>query len=154
MENEGTKKKRSWKKRLAVAVVLILLLYGVFLFPHTRLGITATVQLWNDRLEKTAERMLEEKPKDGNCWSADELFLGCYEITVSIERDSVFFENLNGWGYTGFYYSVDGKPRSHMGAYEDFQEYKDGWLWDEEKGDNWVYTVPITGNWYWYEAHF
>ena len=63
-----------------------------------------------------------------------------------------------GWGlgsstsYYGVYYSPSG-PQPFQGAGVELIPQEDGWAWQGE-GDNWGVTRQLTGDFYYYEAHF
>ena len=73
-------------------------------------------------------------------------------------RDGFVEFTCGGWGlgsstgYWGVYYSPGG-PRPFQGAGVELTPQEDGWAWQGE-GDNWGVTRQLTGDFYYYEAHF
>lgn len=56
--------------------------------------------------------------------------------------------------YYGFYYTSKDEPKGFQNVDVKFIPYKNGWKWEEERGDNWQYTRKIADHWYYYEAGF
>lgn len=85
---------------------------------------------------------------------------GLISIFIDDEKKYIDFDcGGSGFGpstsYSGFYYSIDGKP-SGLSFYEndDLESDGNGWCYEQKKGDNKYYTEKIQDNWYYYTASF
>ena len=131
---------------MAVVLIALVLLLAVFHIPYTRAGIKITVKIWEHELTAFATAQMEGAAKHSTQWWG-------YKATVYPVSGCVFFE-CRSVGYTGFFYSESGEVVGFQGTEVGFAPYKEGWLWKEVDGDNWMYVEHITGNWFWYEMHF
>ncbi len=134
---------------IAMALVGVLFVSVLQFFAFTKGGQIAIVHIWEESLTEYAQEKLEQ----GEKYMETRKGLRKYDIRTIPEAGCVFI-TTGFFGYYGFYYSEDGNPVGHYGADMPFVKTEDGWLWEEVEGDNWMYTEHITGNWYWYEAHY
>ncbi len=128
----------------------ILSFTAIFIIPNTKWGITTTAKLWEDEITAYAMELLAQGETE---WKE---YLQ-YSIEPYPDAGLVVFSNtgINGFGYTGFYYSATGEPMGFQGEALEFYWTGYGWYWREDGwGDNWQYSKHIVGNLYWYEAHF
>lgn len=143
---------RAWKrtkgksllKGIGICILALCLIYGMFIFPYTKLGMELTVSIFEEQLTATALNAIE---------NGQEKEIFSYKIRPIIESNCVYFE-YQGPAYTGFFYSMDGVPIGFQGVDMQFEKLGKGWIWKEENGDNWMYVEEISENWYWYEMYF
>lgn len=140
-------RRQAFIKGTAIALVAVLLLFVIFVFPHTKQCITLTVRVWTQHLTVYAQRQLSLSARSAHS------FCG-YKFDAWPADGYVLVEKLGNTQHKGFYYSATGGPIGYQGADMVFQQQGDGWLWIEVDGDNWMYTERIVDNWYWYEMHF
>ncbi len=143
-------KRKTILKVFAFILAGILSFTAVFIMPNTKWGITTTAKLWEDEITAYAIELLEQGETERK------EFLQ-YSIEPYPDAGLVVFANtgINGFGYTGFYYSATGEPMGFQGETLEFYVIEGyGWMWHEERGDNWQYSEHIVGNLYWFEAHF
>lgn len=145
-EDVIVKKNRQLRTEKLVPVLLALI-YLLFFFPYTKIGMKLTVLLWQKPLTAYAQGKLSEGTEGP-------LPLWGYDVFCYPDTDAVFFDYSLG-GYVGFFYSESGVPVGFGGTEARFFRYgRNQWLWHEEAGDNWMEAEHITGNWYWYDMNF
>lgn len=133
---------------LSIVLLFAVLFVTLFIVPYTKLGMRATVTVWESKLTEFAENQLASANPETIT------FLG-YRAACYPDTNSVFFER-NGllFPYSGFFYSDSGAPVGFQRITVTFEKYSDGWIWREPDGDNWMYVENISGKWFWYKMHF
>ena len=133
---------------LSIVLIFAVLLATLFIVPYTKLGMRATVTIWESKLTEFAKNHLASANPEIIT------FLG-YRAVCYQDTNSVFFERTGlVFPYNGFFYSDSGAPVGFQGTTAAFETHGNGWIWRETDGDNWMYVEKISAKWYWYEMHF
>ncbi len=149
VSEDNRKGKRGYfNKWIKITLLLITLLLVLLSFaPYTKLGMYATVKVWENQLTTFATEQL------ANPNSGITRFAG-YRAECYHNANCVFFEKPGAFAYKGFFYSESGEPIGYQGTNAEFKRDGKGWFWEESDGDNWMYVEQISPKWYWYEMHF
>ncbi len=142
---------------IVAALAVVWVQFGPF-FLTEQSRVENYVKSHSDKLEVTALNIMEREFEDVNF--AGEKYTsekdGSLDILYNEDSPDIvtFAAGATGWAsetsYYGFYYSVKDEPWLD----ENMIQEGDGWLWQEQDGDNSRYTEKIIDNWYYYEMHF
>ncbi len=137
--------------KIIVTAAIILCIISAFLIK-TKGFIFLLVEHDQENLTAMANAIIEsgeESPE--HSWYFSNVYykdsIGMVEFTTSY------------WGIApsgvkkGFYYSPENIPLGYNygGEVLSFLPYEAGWLWEEEDGNNTMYTERIVDHWFWFE---
>lgn len=134
-----------------LAVLLVLTCVWVP-YSHSKNYIQNYIRKNADELTDYADKTIETRPTQSSRYHGWEV---SYYDTTDMVQFLVF-----GWGlapstkYRGFFYSPDDIPLGFQGTTVEFEPSGNGWVWEEEQGDNRQYVEKIVDCWYWFEMEF
>ncbi len=139
------------KVLLILTAAIILLLSSVFLIKSKGF-IFLLVEHYQDELTATANAIIEsgeESPE--HAWYVPNIY---YRDSIHMVEFTTSYWGIAPSGVNkGFYYSPQNIPLGHhYGDDVSFVPYENGWMWEEEDGNNTIYTERIVDNWFWFEA--
>ncbi len=91
----------------------------------------------------------EEEP--GHSWYFRDI--DYHDSTHMVEFTTSYWGIAPSGVRKGFYYSPENIPLGYDygGELVSFLPYEEGWLWEEEDGNNTIYTERIVNHWFWFE---
>ncbi len=149
--------KNRMPKEKIVAVVLIAAIILCFLsvfFIKSKGFVCWCVEHDQEKLTAMANAIIEsgeESPE--HAWYVPDIY---YRESIRMVEFKTSYWGIAPSGVTkGFYYSPQNIPLGHhYGDDVSFVPYENGWLWEEEDGNNTIYTERIVDNWFWFEKRY
>lgn len=138
--------------KIVFAVAMIVLLISVF-FLNSKGFIFLLVKQDKDHLTDIARDIIEsgEEYPDNSYYFCDIY----YNDSINMVEFTTSYWGLVPSGVRkGFYYSPQNIPLGYNYGEISFNQYEEGWLWEEENGDNTIYTEKIVDYWFWFEARY
>ena len=139
--------RKTIKRVLIAGTSCLLLVLLAILFLNSGKGVTSFLVKTNAAY---LERIVSGEIEGSWVW---------YVYEVRRDDDGcVFFAGTSGgrdcerW-YSGFYWSFNGEPHSHMLVEHTTEPDGKGWVFRDTDGD-WEYQERILNNWFWYEKHY
>ena len=147
------------KMRFLISFLIIGVLCAILAFGGVweteedhKLHITEYVKVHHKELEAMVSELMAEGTRD--VLEFDQWIVTYYQNTGMVQ----FETKSSGFGtqttYKGFYYSEGDIPLGFGGARWQYSSDGDGWVWNEDNGDNSAYTEKILDHWYWFEMQF
>ncbi len=141
------------EKQVAIIVtaVIILLLSAVFL-TKSKGFIFLFVEHSQEKLTAAANAIIEsgERNPEHSWYFCD---IDYYDSTPMVEFTTSYWGIAPSGVRKGFYYSPQNVPLGYDygGEIVSFRPCEEGWLWEEEDGNNTIYTERILDHWFWFE---
>ncbi len=142
------------KVLLILTAAIILLLSSVFLIKSKGF-IFLLVEHYQDELTATANAIIEsgeESPE--HSWYFR--YVDYYDSSHMVKFTTSYWGIVPSGVLKGFYYSPKNIPLGYDfgGELVSFVPYEEGWLWEEEDGNNTIHTERIVDHWFWFEMRY
>ncbi len=144
-----TQNKKPFKIILAAAMILLFL--SPFLIKSKGF-VFWLVEHDQEKLTEMANAIIEsgEEEPDHSWYFSD---VDYHDSTHMVEFTTSYWGIAPSGVRKGFYYSPENIPLGYNygGEVLSFLPYEAGWLWEEENGNNTMYTERIADHWFWFE---
>lgn len=143
----GSEKDR--KKKIIPKILIFLVLISAF-FIHSKELIYLLVAHDQENLTAMANAIMEsgvESPE--HPWYFRDI--DYYDSIQMVEFTTSDWGIVPSGVRKGFYYSPQNIPLGYHYGEVSFLPYEEGWLWEEENGNNTIYTEKIVDHWFWFE---
>ncbi len=140
------------KKIAYILIAVIILFFCTVFFIKTKGFVFWLVAHRQEKLTAMANAIIEsgEEEPDHSWYFSD---VDYHDSTHMVEFTTSYWGIAPSGVRKGFYYSPENIPLGYDygGELVSFLPYEAGWLWEEEDGNNTMYTERIADHWFWFE---
>lgn len=143
-------KEQIFKNVFTVAVIVFLI---VVFFINSKSFIFLLVRHDKENLTDMANAIIESGEEyPNNSYYFCDIY---YNDSINMVEFTTSYWGLAPSGVRkGFYYSPQNIPLGYNYGEVSFNKHEGGWLWEEENGDNTIYTEKIVDHLFWFEARY
>lgn len=150
--------KRRWKILIAAAILIVLCVLLLFVFPKGALSTRHAellFRMYRSQFETAAALTLEQGTEDGVSVPPGSSDIDLYEThSGCVDFCMGGFGLVPSTVYWGVIYTTEDTPVGFQGLDVDYIWDGEGWYWQEENSDNYSYVTKLDDHWYLYKMWF